>query len=107
MFTAVFSFVCVPVLPFRSAEADFVLLLKCPAIERSIAANAGRARTAAVCMYVRVFSWLSVVCVQVRVDPSVVISLKTRWSVLQPTEAFAEGSMLPLAGVLDDNEHVK
>lgn len=44
---------------------------------------------------------------QVPVDPSVVISLKTQWEVLQPTQAFSEGSMLPLAGVLDGNKHVK
>lgn len=45
--------------------------------------------------------------IQVPVDPSVVISLKTRWEVLQPTRAFTEGCMLPLAGVLDTNKHVK
>ncbi|CAM9725919.1 unnamed protein product [Pylaiella littoralis] len=43
----------------------------------------------------------------VPVDPSVVVSLKTEWEVLQPTMAFSEGSMLPLAGVLDSNKHVK
>eukprot|EP00752_Nemacystus_decipiens_P005535 g5007.t1 len=43
----------------------------------------------------------------VPIDPSVVISLKTRWEVLQPTRAFTEGCMLPLAGVLDTNKHVK
>lgn len=44
---------------------------------------------------------------QVPIDPSVVISLKTRWEVLQPTRAFTEGCMLPLAGVLDTNKHIK
>ncbi|CAN0302689.1 unnamed protein product, partial [Phaeothamnion confervicola] len=44
---------------------------------------------------------------QVPVDPSVVISLKTRWHVMQPTKSFCEGSMLPLAGILDTNRHVK
>lgn len=44
---------------------------------------------------------------QVPVDPSVVISLKTEWDVLQPTRGFGAGSMLPLAGVLDNNKHVK
>lgn len=44
---------------------------------------------------------------QVPIDPSVVISLKTRWEVMQPTRAFTEGCMLPLAGVLDTNKHVK
>ncbi|CAM9933934.1 unnamed protein product [Ascophyllum nodosum] len=44
---------------------------------------------------------------QVHVDPSVVISLKTHWEVIQPTQSFSEGSMLPLAGVLDGNKHVK
>ncbi|CBJ48698.1 Hypothetical inner membrane leucine rich repeat protein [Ectocarpus siliculosus] len=43
----------------------------------------------------------------VPVDPSVVISLKTEWDVLQPTRGFGAGSMLPLAGVLDTNKHVK
>ncbi|CAN0432761.1 unnamed protein product, partial [Hapterophycus canaliculatus] len=41
------------------------------------------------------------------VDASVVISLKTEWEVLQPTKAFTEGCMLPLAGVLEDNKHIK
>ena len=41
------------------------------------------------------------------VDPSVVITLKTGWHVMQPTKSFCEGSMLPLAGILDKNEHIK
>ncbi|CAN0510979.1 unnamed protein product [Laminaria digitata] len=41
------------------------------------------------------------------VDPSVVISLMTQWDVLQPTQAFSEGFMLPLSGVLDTNKHIK
>lgn len=41
------------------------------------------------------------------VDPSVVISLKTQWEVMQPTKSFCEGSMLPLAGILETNKHVK
>lgn len=41
------------------------------------------------------------------VDPSVVITLRTRWGVLQPTKAFCEGSLLPLAGILDQNSYIK
>jgi hypothetical protein len=44
---------------------------------------------------------------QMPVDPSVVISLQTRWHVMQPTKSFCEGAMLPLAGILDTNEHIK
>lgn len=36
------------------------------------------------------------------VDPSVVIALKTGWSLLQPSRRFTEGSMLPLLGILDN-----
>lgn len=44
---------------------------------------------------------------QVPVDPSVVISLKTRWHIMQPTKRFCEGAMLPLAGILDTNDHIE
>jgi hypothetical protein len=43
----------------------------------------------------------------IRVDPSVVITLRTRWSVLRPTRAFCEGFLLPLAGILDHNTYIK
>jgi len=44
----------------------------------------------------------------VTVDPNVVIALLTGWSILQPTKhKFSEGSLLPLMGLLDDNEHIK
>lgn len=36
----------------------------------------------------------------VPVDPSVVITLKTRWPILQPTSGFTDGHLLPLIGVL-------
>jgi len=40
------------------------------------------------------------------IDPSVVITLRTRWSVMQPTKSFCEGSLLPLAGILDHNKFI-
>lgn len=39
---------------------------------------------------------------EITVDPSVVIALKTGWSLLQPSRKFTEGSMLPLMNILDD-----
>lgn len=42
-----------------------------------------------------------------KVDPSVVIALRTRWHVLQPTRNFCEGYLLPLAGILDRNPHIR
>jgi hypothetical protein len=42
-----------------------------------------------------------------RVDPSVVITLRTRWSVMQPTKGFCEGCLLPLANILDHNAYIK
>jgi len=41
------------------------------------------------------------------IDPSVVITLRTRWSVMQPTKSFCEGSLLPLAGILDNNKFIR
>lgn len=41
-----------------------------------------------------------------RVDPNVVIALQTGWHILQPTKSFGEGSMLPLADIMERNEHV-
>lgn len=41
-----------------------------------------------------------------QVDPSVVISLRTGWDILQPSKMFGEGCMLPLIDVLKENEHV-
>lgn len=38
----------------------------------------------------------------ITVDPSVVIALRTGWSILQPSRKFTEGSMLPLLGILDN-----
>ena len=43
----------------------------------------------------------------VNVDPSVAISLKTKWHVLQPTKSFCEGSLLPLCTILARNENVR
>lgn len=43
----------------------------------------------------------------IKIDPGVVIALKTKWHILQPTTEFSEGSMLPLMGVLDHNKHIK
>lgn len=40
------------------------------------------------------------------VDPSVVIALKTNWPVLQPSKQFGQGAMLPLMGILEQNNHV-
>jgi len=44
---------------------------------------------------------------EVRIDPSVVIALRTGWEILKPSKLFDEGAMLPLMGVLEDNDHVK
>jgi len=43
----------------------------------------------------------------INVDPSVVIALLTGWEVLQPTQRFTEGSLLPLRNILDKNETIK
>ena len=43
----------------------------------------------------------------VKVDPSVVIALKSSWSILQPTKGFNEGAMLPLQDVLSENTTIK
>jgi channel protein (hemolysin III family) len=40
-------------------------------------------------------------------DMSVLVTLSTGWHVLKPSKNFCEGSMLPLMGVLDENEHVE
>ena len=42
-----------------------------------------------------------------KVDPSVVITLRTRWSVMHPTKSFCEGYLLPLAGILDRNTFIR
>lgn len=39
---------------------------------------------------------------EITVDPSVLITLKTGWSLLQPSRKFTEGSMLPLMNILDE-----
>ena len=41
------------------------------------------------------------------IDPGVVITLQTKWHILQPTTAFSEGSMLSLMGVLDNNNYIR
>jgi hypothetical protein len=43
---------------------------------------------------------------QMKVDPSVVIALRTGWDVLQPSRQFTEGSMLPLMDILEDNNQI-
>lgn len=42
----------------------------------------------------------------IAIDPSVVIALQTGWHILQPTRRFTEGSMLPLMGILEENQLV-
>ena len=45
---------------------------------------------------------------EVPVDPNVVIAFLTGWTILAPTKhKFMEGSLLPLLGLLDNNEHVR
>jgi hypothetical protein len=41
---------------------------------------------------------------ELTVDPSVVIALKTGWSVLKPSKTYGEGSLLPLMGILEGNK---
>ena len=41
------------------------------------------------------------------VDPSVVIALRTGWSVLKPSKVYGEGSLLPLMDILADNRHIR
>ena len=41
------------------------------------------------------------------VDPSVVIALRTGWSVLKPSKVYGEGSLLPLMDILADNKHIR
>ena len=43
----------------------------------------------------------------VKVDPSIVISLLSGWEIIQPTKEFKEGALLPLIEVLKTNDHVK
>ena len=44
---------------------------------------------------------------EIQIDPNVVAALLTGWRVLQPTkDKFKEGGLLPLMGLLDDNQHV-
>jgi hypothetical protein len=43
---------------------------------------------------------------EVKVDPSVVIALRTGWNILKPSKALGEGSLLPLMGILDRNRHI-
>lgn len=42
-----------------------------------------------------------------KVDPSIVITLRTKWYVMQPTKSFCEGYLLPLAGILDHNGFIR
>lgn len=42
-----------------------------------------------------------------QVDPSIVITLRSKWHVMQPTRGFCEGYLLPLAGILDRNRHIR
>jgi hypothetical protein len=42
----------------------------------------------------------------VTIDPSVVIALKTGWSIMKPTMRSREGCMLPLMDILAENDHV-
>jgi len=41
------------------------------------------------------------------IDPGVVISLRTRWKIMQPTKKLGEGGLLPLMGILDNSDHIK
>ena len=44
----------------------------------------------------------------VSVDPSVCITLKTGWDIMRLSKkSSAEGSLLPLMGILDNNTHVR
>lgn len=43
---------------------------------------------------------------EVTVDPNVVIALRTGWNILKPSKTHGEGSLLPLMGILDENNHV-
>ena len=44
----------------------------------------------------------------VKVDPSVCITLQTRWDILRLSkESSTEGSLLPLMGILDNNQHIR
>lgn len=42
-----------------------------------------------------------------KVDPSIVIALRSKWHVMHPTRGFCEGYLLPLAGILDRNPHIR
>jgi hemolysin III len=43
----------------------------------------------------------------IKIDPSIVIALRTGWKKLRPSkEVSTEGCMLPLLGVLNSNEHI-
>lgn len=43
----------------------------------------------------------------IKIDPSIVIALRTGWKLLRPSkEVSAEGCMLPLLGVLNSNDHI-
>eukprot|EP01039_Chlorochromonas_danica_P006851 gene6851-7572_t len=44
---------------------------------------------------------------QLRVDPSVVIALRTGWDILQPTRHFDDGSMIALRGILEENQTIR
>lgn len=43
---------------------------------------------------------------EVTVDPSVVIALRTGWNILKPSKTHGEGSLLPLMGILEENNFV-
>lgn len=42
-----------------------------------------------------------------KIDPNVVVALRTGWDVLQPTRHFNDGSMLGLMGILEDNKTIR
>ena len=43
----------------------------------------------------------------IKVDPSILIALETKWKVLQPTKLFGEGHLIPLREILQDNDHIE
>ena len=42
----------------------------------------------------------------IKVDSSVVIALRTGWTILKPTKSFNEGSMLPLLDILKTDKTI-
>ena len=47
-----------------------------------------------------------VLCLQVEVDPAILVSLETRWYFMETSRKTSYGCTLPLLGVLDSNDHV-